>query len=647
MNFKKFINRKTVISLSLVVLISTGAYFGIKSKAASNSSTNTAYATGYEEMTEEDREWLYDNATIVDSAEDFYDLMEDGELDKVYNDKDAKEADEKDYAEGKTLRTAVDNSQSLYFPPIKTQGSVGSCCSFANVYYQFTYTYNKSVETRSKGDEYLYSPMWTYEQAYMNAAPITRILMEQGAVSCKYLPIIDDVSKYESGEVAEHNCHANAEIQREARKHRISGIYILPDIQGSDITGPDSEELIPIKTALDNGEVLSFTAEIGSYNVDTYKIKYDSSDDNFKDTSNKKYKGEWICPRCDRDGEGLHRMTLVGYDDNIWVDINQNGVKELGEMGAFKIANSWGTDWGNKGFMWVSYDALNRLSSVSADTKVPLGIGKYPFKEVMGYIVKDKYPEAYAQFTVKTDHIASIDSGYIIASNSKEEHEYRINVFDMKFYDFTFDGTRKTSTGTFIYPLDNVVEDVDKNFDSYNWKFRFTDTADEYPLEIVDVNIVKGDKIYKPKLPGKVKCDGNTVDIDMSTIANNGYEGIVLNYEGKTDDYIHYSVNGKWTEAPGVPLIKIGDKSMFVINKKTSDKFVCCFNDGKGNWDNNDTKDYTISEGFYNIKDKKVNKYGSSINDAPYEAQLIADSYGPVTIGNTIKLSVDELGNAD
>lgn len=37
----------------------------------------------------------------------------------------------------------------------------------------------------------------------------------------------------------------------------------------------------------------------------------------------------------------LHAMALVGYDDN---------------KNAFRIRNSWGTDWGDEGSIWVDYD---------------------------------------------------------------------------------------------------------------------------------------------------------------------------------------------------------------------------------------------------------------------------------------------------
>jgi C1A family cysteine protease len=41
--------------------------------------------------------------------------------------------------------------------------------------------------------------------------------------------------------------------------------------------------------------------------------------------------------------KGGHAMCLVGYDDN-----------KAG--GAFEIMNSWGDDWGDKGFFWIKYN---------------------------------------------------------------------------------------------------------------------------------------------------------------------------------------------------------------------------------------------------------------------------------------------------
>jgi hypothetical protein len=42
---------------------------------------------------------------------------------------------------------------------------------------------------------------------------------------------------------------------------------------------------------------------------------------------------------------GNHAMCIVGYNDNI-------------AGGAFEIMNSWGTNWGNKGFFWLTYQQM-------------------------------------------------------------------------------------------------------------------------------------------------------------------------------------------------------------------------------------------------------------------------------------------------
>lgn len=84
-----------------------------------------------------------------------------------------------------------------------------------------------------------------------------------------------------------------------------------------------------------------------------------------------------------------HAMTVVGYNDEIWCDINGDGIAQDAEYGAFKVANSWGPSWGNSGFIWFSYDALNESSTVPGDWENSLsGIRKSGFSyssDSLGY----------------------------------------------------------------------------------------------------------------------------------------------------------------------------------------------------------------------------------------------------------------------
>jgi hypothetical protein len=47
----------------------------------------------------------------------------------------------------------------------------------------------------------------------------------------------------------------------------------------------------------------------------------------------------------DRKLYGGHAMVVVGYDDN------KDG-------GSFEIQNSWGTKWGNGGYIWINYETF-------------------------------------------------------------------------------------------------------------------------------------------------------------------------------------------------------------------------------------------------------------------------------------------------
>ncbi|TGM46250.1 C1 family peptidase [Leptospira vanthielii] len=66
-----------------------------------------------------------------------------------------------------------------------------------------------------------------------------------------------------------------------------------------------------------------------------------------------KVKGSAIYDENGGQSYGGHAMTIVGYDDN--------KKSKSGKKGAFKLQNSWGTSWGDKGFGWVSYSMLAKV----------------------------------------------------------------------------------------------------------------------------------------------------------------------------------------------------------------------------------------------------------------------------------------------
>jgi C1A family cysteine protease len=63
--------------------------------------------------------------------------------------------------------------------------------------------------------------------------------------------------------------------------------------------------------------------------------------------------GEWV-PKANDVNQGNHAMCIIGYDDN-----------KLG--GAFEVMNSWGTSWGNRGFVWITYAQMQQYGNYAVE----------------------------------------------------------------------------------------------------------------------------------------------------------------------------------------------------------------------------------------------------------------------------------------
>ncbi|MEE0930800.1 MAG: starch-binding protein [Acutalibacteraceae bacterium] len=545
------------------------------------------YGTTGDSTLEDDE--ILDSTTIINSVDNYYEIISRNNSSgkKIFKVKSSASN-----VASNSLPDSIDNSASEFFPEIGNQGSLGSCTSWAQVYYQFTYTMNKDMN-RTTTPENTFSPQWVYNLTAGTSGMVgpyynSFIIMEkQGNVMLSQVPYDLNCSTLSPDE----------DIWKTSIKYRLKDYQNLKSIgdENTQITSVDDSELDLIKTSLSNGDVLTYSTYVYSWNCTNLKT-------NSMAPENDNYDGEYVVKSM-TGSSGGHRMTLVGYNDNIWTDINDNDIVDDGEMGAFKVANSWGNDYGNNGFIWVAYDALNQTSCVDGveeNSKRDSIFDEITRIDVLPY---NTDANLYLKYTLN-----SSDRTQTLVSVAAEKNgtEYTAQAISNETLGdkCSYDGTTNANDGTMIFLLNNVVPGINSdNFDEYTWNVTFSDTsADGNIFTVKNAEIVDEttNKTYKPESVYPFTLDGSEKTIEHSeTTLNNaviyyrGYENPIINYKDS---------NGVWISDTGIYMSanteRRGYTYKYVIELGDSKDVMIYFNDGNGKLDDNNGQYYTAHKGL-------------------------------------------------
>jgi len=235
------------------------------------------------------------------------------------------------------LPTAVDNSTSQYFPPIRSQGGQGSCTCWAACYYYDTYTQamDEGYNVSGGDNDHICSPAFMYN--------IINEGMDEGAYTGEAVSRLNTIGcsswTLKPYDDSDYTSWPSEQAWVQALRNRTQLAY---EIDGSSQAGLDS-----MKQYLANGNLL-----VTDFSV--YATWYSHYPDDRTGINN----GVYYCP--DGSNVGGHAVTLVGYDDTKSYTDHRDGQVH---HGAFLVANSWGSGWGlynstgvgSKGFFWVAY----------------------------------------------------------------------------------------------------------------------------------------------------------------------------------------------------------------------------------------------------------------------------------------------------
>jgi parallel beta-helix repeat protein len=254
------------------------------------------------------------------------------------------------------LRDVVDNSTEIYWRPIFCQ-SGGSCGQASGIGYLFTYEINLLRDLPSDIEENQYPTHYTWN--YINGGTGAGswyytgwdIIKDSGCPNCvTWGGMAGSSIRWMTGYDKYYSAMYNKSLE-----------YWYIQVGTPDGLETFKHWLDDHNQAADVGGLACFAAHIGGAQYDV--LPPESAE------AGKKILTEW-------GSSGYHAMTFVGYNDDIMydyngdglftndIDINGDGIVDMRdwEIGALKIANSWGTSWPGgeytDGFVYMSYRIL-------------------------------------------------------------------------------------------------------------------------------------------------------------------------------------------------------------------------------------------------------------------------------------------------
>jgi len=213
------------------------------------------------------------------------------------------------------------------FPPIQSQGSYGTCVAWSTG-YAFKTALNAIEKNWTASDLAKSSNQTSPKDLWLIIPPEKRscsggtaferameALITSGVASMADVP-------YDMA----NSCDASSSMAKMNPNNKLANYRKIAYNEKLYYSNSDKKEgmdLENFKTYLSQGRPILFAGKLG---------------DNFR-----RRWGDKTVLYSDYNQSGGHAMVLVGYDDS------------KGTGGAFKVRNSWGTDWGDNGSIWIDY----------------------------------------------------------------------------------------------------------------------------------------------------------------------------------------------------------------------------------------------------------------------------------------------------
>jgi len=477
------------------------------------------------------------------------------------------------HGDKKGLPAKVDNSENIFLPPVLNQGNTPSCQQYSGVGYALNYEMNHINGTSGYDSLNYMPPEFTY-QLLLDGYAWNGISMFSSLNIAKYMghPFWPDFMLY--GDTLHRKWMSGYDKWYRAMHNRIHEFYRF------DISTTEGQE--KLKHWLWNHSGTSLFGGVALFNANSPWNRYFLPPES--DEAGKQVVVSWA-------GNATHGMTIVGYNDSICfdynddglfttdIDINDDGIIDIrdSEYGAFKVVNSYGIDWADSGYFYSMYKAMA--------SEYPNG-GVWNHEAVILDMKENYTPLLTARYKIKSTHRGTLKYTVGFATDPNMNHpefvldlpvfRYQGGPFPMQGYSYEGDDVFEggfdltpflswlpdSGTGKFFLIINSLDNAFDNNgeileFEIIDYRNNSNFISDETPLPIVHnrMNIAGVEVSAEAQGPEIIADDHYTIS---------GKEEIQLQAQNGTPPYTFclntsYSVNYSDKDFPEISGDEITD----------------------------------------------------------------------------------------
>ncbi len=287
----------------------------------------------------------------------------------------------------------------------------------------------------------IFSPAWTYnllDGGYDGGSWVVDafdIMRDYGCATLKEFPYMGCNYTDVSNGIAYREWATDPNIWEDSLKYKLNSEGVIDNLNS------DSNNFNKLKQMLVNGYIMTFATNadyLPGFVDAKYTVISSPNPSAPPDDSVATKGGAHVCTY----SSGCnHAMTVVGYDDNIKVTDLSGHIS----YGAFKVANSWGTNWADKGFVWFSYNAVKN--------------GAWSGNSVwfITAISQPYIPKVVSEFSIKTAQRNNISVKFTSPSSTWTPDILNLNGGPFEFNGSTVTTKNTECTGGFALDITNIV----------------------------------------------------------------------------------------------------------------------------------------------------------------------------------------------